>query len=412
MKLFKIFRREGSPVNLSPVIGAKYGDNVVYVSSEESAMKIAAVYRAVSLISTGIASLTFQYKRYNTARKYYFIDQNSYDCKRTNYVLNVQPNSQMKAFDFWRAAVSQVLLKGNAYIYPELDMYGRVSSLILCTADSVIYDRMSDTYRINDWYNGISEIVPSSGIIHLKNYCSDGVMGVSTISYAANVLGIAATSDSETLRRFATGGRFKAIISNNTTTKGFGEYQDKELKNTAKDIEEKLRSGQDIISLPGDNQVTNISMSSTDMQFLDSRKFTIREIARFFGIPAQKLMDDSNSVYGSAEEANLAFFSEGLQPIAEGIVQELTAKLIGFQQYGSYKIDYRMDKLLAMNRKAQSEWNKSRLESGLVSPNDLRRESDIEPVDKGDDVYLSVNLAPVGSEKLNGTTAKTDGTAV
>jgi hypothetical protein len=34
--------------------------------------------------------------------------------------------------------------------------------------------------------------------------------------------------------------------------------------------------------------------------------------------------------------------------------------------------------------------------------NDLRRERDVEPVDKGDDVYLSVNLAPIGSVKLNG----------
>ena len=37
-----------------------------------------------------------------------------------------------------------------------------------------------------------------------------------------------------------------------------------------------------------------------------------------------------------------------------------------------------------------------------MSVNDLRRERDVEPVDMGDDVYLSVNLAPIGSVKLNG----------
>jgi NOL1/NOP2/fmu family ribosome biogenesis protein len=43
-----------------------------------------------------------------------------------------------------------------------------------------------------------------------------------------------------------------------------------------------------------------------------------------------------------------------------------------------------------------------------VSVNDLRRERDVEPVEKGDDVYLSVNLAPIGSAKLNGETKVTE----
>ena len=45
------------------------------------------------------------------------------------------------------------------------------------------------------------------------------------------------------------------------------------------------------------------------------------------------------------------------------------------------------------------------MDNGQASVNDLRRESDKRPVDKGDDVYLSVNLAPLGSAKLSGETS-------
>ena len=55
-----------------------------------------------------------------------------------------------------------------------------------------------------------------------------------------------------------------------------------------------------------------------------------------------------------------------------------------------------------MDLESKARWDKNRLENGLVSVNDLRRERDIEPVDKGDDVYLSVNFAPIGSAKLSG----------
>lgn len=393
MKLF--FRRRESQPRLPQIYGADYGQNVVFVTGADTAMKIAAVYRAVNLISTGIASLVFQYKRYNSALDVFVTDNSSRQCRMMNYLLSVQPNDRMKAFDMWRAAIAQVLLDGKAYIIPQMDLYGNPESFILANQGTVTYDEITNTYFVNDFLNGIVERFPAARIIVLKNFSPDGKRGESTVSYAARVLGIAATSDQETLRRFATGGRFKALVSNNHTQKGFGEYQDKELSKAADDIESALRSGKDIISLPGDNQVTNISMSSTDMQFLDSRKFTIREIARFFNVPAQKLMDDSNSVYGSAEEANLAFFNEALQPIATGIVQELTAKLLGFDRYGSYKFCYDIGNLIALNRKAQSEWNMSRLSSGMISVNDLRRENDIAPVAGGDEIYLSVQMQPL-----------------
>lgn len=402
----RILKREAvvAEVRQQTAVGADYKQNVVWANTPTKAMKIAAVFRAVNLISSGLASLKLEYKRKDRYKGYFKMDD-SIGGKRLNYLLSIQPNSRMNASVFMKNLVSQILLSGNAYVVPVKNMYGDVEALYLLKPGSVAYDVWTDTYHVSDDVNLLNGIYSSKDILHFKNVSNDGgYTGVSTIGYAALTLGIAATSDSETLKRFATGGRFKAILKNNTSVKGFGEYQDEQLKAHGEDLQDAINRGDDILAVKGDVDVSPLSMSSADMQFLESRKFTIREIARFFNVPPSKLMDDSNSNYKSVEVSNIAFYSEALQPIVTEIEREFSAKLLNEWNYLDYKFTFDISALYALDLESKARWDKSRLENGLVSVNDLRRERDIEPIDKGDDVYLSVNFAPIGSAKLSGET--------
>ena len=365
-------------------------------------MKIAAVFRAVNLISSGVASLRLEYKRKDRYKGYFKMDD-SIGGKRLNYLLSVQPNRRMNASVFMKNLVSQILLKGNAYVLPVRNIYNDVEALYLLKPGSVSYDVNTNYYQVCDTINGISGVYASDEILHFKNVCSDGgYMGTSTVSYAAVTLGIAATSDVETLKRFATGGRFKAILKNNTSVKGFGEYQDDQLKAHGDDLQDAINRGDDILVLKGDVEVSPLSMSSADMQFLESRKFTIFEIARYFNVPPSKLMLDSNSNYKSVEVSNIDFYTEALQPIVTEIEREFTSKLLNEFNYLDYKFCFDTSALYALDLESKARWDKNRLENGVVSVNDLRREQDIAPVENGDDVYLSVNFAPIGSAKLSG----------
>lgn len=400
----RILRREAVVAEAQPkaAVGADYKQNVVWANTPTRAMKVAAVFRAVNLISSGLAVLRLEYKR-KDRYKGYFKPDDSIGGKRLNYVLSVQPNSRMNAYDFFKNLVSQILLQGNAYVVPVRNLYNDVEALYLIKPGGVAHDVHTNTYQVTDDVNGVWGVYRSDEILHFKNVSSDGgYVGLSTISYAALTLGIAATSDQETLKRFATGGRFKAILKNNTSVKGFGEYQDEQLKAHGEDLQDAINRGDDILAVKGDVEVSPLSMSSADMQFLESRKFTIREIARFFNVPPSKLMDDSNSNYKSVEVSNIAFYAEALQPIVTMIEREFSAKLLNEFNFLDYKFVFDLSALYALDLESKARWDKSRLENGLVSVNDLRRERDIEPVEKGDDVYLSVNFAPIGSAKLSG----------
>lgn len=405
----RIFRREAvvAEATTKTAVGADYKQNVVWANTETRAMKIAAVFCAVNLISSGIANLRMEYKRKDRYKGYFKLDD-SIGGKRLNYLLSVAPNRRMNVSVFWKTLVSQILLRGNAYVLPVRNIYNDVEALYLLKPGSVAYEVITDTYTVSDNVNGVYGVFPSSEILHFKNVSNDGgYTGSSTISYAALTLGIAATADNETLKRFATGGRFKAIMKNNTSVKGFGEYQDDQLKKHGEDLQDAINRGDDILAVKGDVEVSPLSMSSADMQFLESRKFTIREIARFFNVPPSKLKDDTNSNYKSVEVSNIAFYAEALQPIVTEIEREFSAKMLNEWNFQDYKFSFDLSALYALDLESKARWDKNRLENGLVSVNDLRKERDIAPVEKGDDVYLSVNFAPIGSAKLSGEPKQT-----
>lgn len=406
----RFFKREAAEAEpkQQAAVGADYKQNVVWANTPTRAMKIAAVFRAVNIISSGLATLKIEYKRKDRAKGYFKIDNGKAGSK-LNYLLSIRPNSRLNAYEFKKNLVSQILLQGNAYVLPVKNILGEVESLYLLTPGSVAHDIYSNTYQIADPVNMISTVVSADEILHFKNVSSDGgYTGLSTVSYAALTLGIAATSDNETLKRFATGGRFKAILKNNTSTKGWGEYQDEQLKAHGDDLQDAINRGDDILAVKGDVDVSPLSMSSADMQFLESRKFTIREIARFFNVPPSKLMDDTNSNYKTAELSNVDFYSEALKPLVEAIISEFSAKLLNEWNFQEYKFRFDLSSIYTLDLDSKAKWDKSRLENGVASVNDLRRESDIEPIEKGDDVYLSVNFAPLGSAKLSGEVAKSE----
>lgn len=404
-----LFKRESTAANRAGKEkgseSADYRQNIVYVNTDEKAMKIAAVYRAVNLISSSVAILKMQYKRKDRAKDYFKL-YNKGEGATINYLLGVRPNERINSYTFFKYLVAQMLLRGNAYIYIKRGMLGEIEALYLCSPGTVVYDVFNNTYTISDSINGIYGKYDSEEVIHIKNVSRDGgYTGMSTIHYAALTLGIVATGENETLKRFATGGRFKAFLQNKIMGAiGWGEYQDKQLQGQALDLQDTINQGGDIFAVKGDSTITPISMSSADMQFLERTKFNIREIARFFNVPPNKLMDDTNANYKSVEISNIAFYAEALQPIVMEIEREFTAKLLNVNTYLDYKYCFDLSALYALDLDSKAKWNRSRLENGQCSPNDLRREDDKEPVKQGDEVYLSVNFAPLGSPKLNGET--------
>lgn len=357
----------------------------------DPALSVATVYRCVNLLSDSVAVLPCQYKRLKDGR--FVTDYNS----RLHYLLTVQPDTTMSAYDFWRQAVQAILLEGNAYIVPIYSpVTMEIDRLVLCGRGTVSHDTINDQYTVTDTVNGVFGVYEENEIIHFKGMSMDGKTGVSVLTYARLTSRIATTGDNETLNRFANGGNVRGIVSNDNSVRGFGEYQDEQLTKAAEDIDTRFhQNGERIVSLPGQVDFKQLSLSSTDMQFLESRKFTVREICRFFGVHPSFVFDDTSNNYKSAEMANVAFLNNTLNPILRKIECELLRKLVAPSLAGKRKFEFLRRSLYACDLESLAKYWNQLIGCGLRTVNELRHEEDMPEVDGGDVVLVSANLKPI-----------------
>lgn len=387
-KLAGMFRRESNGgVARVPRTGAI----PLFDSGAPSAMCVAAVYRCVKLLGESVANLPVQYLR---SRGGIFADDTA---DHLHYLLNIQPDASVSAFGFWRQAVAQLLLDGNAYIVPCWAPDGTgIDRLVLCARGTVAHDTLNDTYTVRDSHNHLHGTFAESEMIHLRDLTgADPKHGVSVLTYAHLTTAIAATGDRETRSRFATGGNVRGIITNDRTIRGMGMYDDKELSGLAVDVDRRLNSeGQRIVSVPGEVDLKQLSLSSTDMQFLESRKFTVREICRFFGVHPSFVFDDTSNNYKSAEQANVAFLSHTLNPLLRCIENELTRKLVSPRLSARRMIRFDRRGLYASDLDGMMRYRTQLLQVG-TTVNEVRRLENLPPVEGGDTVMVSANLRPV-----------------
>lgn len=386
-QFLNIFRRESHKNESQAPSEARTGATPLFVYGGQSALSVATVFRCVKLLSESVANLPIQYLKRKDG---VFADVED---RRLDYLLNVQPDYALNAFDFWRQVVQELLLDGNAYIVP---VYNNVSMaldrLALCGRGTVCHDTINDIYSVNDAENGIYGTFEEDRIIHIKGFTlRSSKRGVSVLTHARLTMGIANTGDQETLNRFANGGNVRGIVSNDTSVRGFGAIQDKEVQRTAEYLDGLFQSGERIVGLPGQVDFKQISLSSTDMQFLESRKFTVIEICRFFSVPPTFVYADTSNNYKTVEQADVDFLSHTLNPLLRNIETELRRKLIAPQLCHKYKFQFDRRELFACDLNGMMNYGTKLLQLG-TTVNEVRRMNNLAPVDGADTVMVSANL--------------------
>lgn len=387
--LFRGGSRSAVPVSVSSP-SPRAGDFYAFYGLRPE-MTVAAVCRCVKLLSESVASLPVRYMK---RRGEIFVESRG---EWLSYLLNVQPDYNYSAFDFWKQVITTVLLDGNAYIVPVYNPVSlKLDRLALCGRNTVLHDTVNDRYSVTDADNGISGTYGEDEIIHIKGLPgSDPKHGVSVLQYAAQTIDTAGAGNAETLRRFRKGGNVRGIVSNSAATvRGFGPYQDNQLKDVADDLDGRFRN-QDIVSLAGQVDFKQIVLSSVDMQFLESRRFTVLEICRFFGVHPSFLFEDTSSNYKSAEQANVAFLSHTLNPLLRQIECEFMRKLIAPSLAHKYRMEFDRRGLYACDLDSKVKYQASTIAAGLYTVNDWRKAENQEPVGGGDTVLVSANLRPL-----------------
>ncbi|MFX9003728.1 phage portal protein, partial [Acinetobacter baumannii] len=87
-----------------------------------------------------------------------------------------------------------------------------------------------------------------------------------------------------------------------------------------------------------------------------------------------------------------AFYRFGLRPYFERIEESVRLNLLDRVDWDKYEFEFKIKDLLRASITARISNNKSRIESGQATINEVRKEEGFSPVEGGDNLMIAANL--------------------
>lgn len=354
----------------------------------DSAMQVAAFYRGVTYITSSIANLPIDIKN----KKNEIIDN------KITQLLNVSPNAEMNAHVFKLLATATAILHGNFYAEIERDSLGRPIGIWPIHEYDVIPWRDANGvfwYRIvggSTVKSGEDSYIRPRDILHIRNmFTKDGFLGQGVIAYAKDSLGISLNADKMASNLYGNMGMPSGLLS-------FEGSLSKEAGERVRDQWKAAHGGSKVggtAVLEGGAKFQPLNVTPDVLQFLESRKFGVLEIARFLGVPPTKLYDGDSSSYNNIEHNNLEVATDTLNTWARIWEAEIDMKLLGGQYGGQYS-ELDLYDVFRGDMDKRSQYYTRLFNIGAISSNEIREKEGRAPYKDGDEYYVaSNNLTPV-----------------
>lgn len=137
-------------------------------------------------------------------------------------------------------------------------------------------------------------------------------------------------------------------------------------------------------------KLNTVAINPADLEWLESRKFTVSEVARFYGVPPHLIADASNSTsWGSGlQEQNEAFKQLSLGPWIER-VEDAHTRLLTTHGLGDVFIKLNVDARLRASTMQRYEAYAAAIENGFMTVNEVRKLEDMPPVAWGDEPFIA-----------------------
>ena len=352
----------------------------------ETSMKVSAVYRCVNLIANAFASLPGGVFRRVDERTRRVVPE--HDVQR---IFWGHPNPYQTPFAFKRMLMGHLALRGNCYARivrgregPELWPLhpDRVSGPELLESGRLRYEYMRPD-------NGRKEpLIAGRDIMALTGLSSDGLRGLALSQIAEESIGLSMATENHGAKLFGKGVRLAGVLK----TPGI-------MGQPARDaLSKSFRDNYGDFGLPVLEQgmeFQSIGMSSEDAQFLETRKFEVSDIARWFGVPPHMIGDVERSTsWGTGiENQTIQFVTDCMLPWV--VLWEQTIRETFIDDPAEY-VKFNVNSRLRADSKTRFDIYALAIANGIYSPNDCRALEDENPREGGD-TYVDPSLRGSGT---------------
>lgn len=388
MSIIKIFNRQKykptTPTKTSFLNTYEYGQRV----TAETSLEVAAFYRGLFYISSQIAKLPWDIKTFDNR----ILNSNN----EVYYLLNRKPNDEMTAFHWKALMVYACHLRGNGFSEIVRDATRKIRAIYPIMHHDVCMVRDLENkllYQMSSTVDGGVVYLRPDEVLHFRNvYTEDGINGLSVINYANKVLGTSKGADKMAGKLFENSGMPSGVLQ---TDRVLSEDVIERLK---KDWRRKFggNNAGGVAVLEEGMQFNPINFAPDVMQFLESRQYSVLEIARFLSVPPSKLYVPESQTYNNIEHSNIEVGNDTIDVWARVFEQEVDIKLLGNRRV---KSEMDLHQLYRGDMDTRSSYFSTMISNAAMTPNEARKKEGLEPYDGGDEFYIATNnLTPVSRQ--------------
>jgi len=356
--------------------------------SPDSALRASAVYACIKVISETAAQLPLiMYRRGKNNTKTPATDHPLYN------LIGLKPNGYQTSFHFREMLTAHTGLRGDAIAFINRVGRGEIKELIPIHPDRVAIQfddtTMQRTYSIA-MPGGQKRTFDQFQIFHLMGMTLNGWQGVTPITYARESIALSQATEKFGGKLFANGAKMSGILTYP------GRFKDKDSKvkvGRGFDAEASGENAHNTIVLEDGMKWQQVSMSSEDSQFLETRGFQIPEIARFFRMPLHKIQDMSASTNNNIEQQALEFLTDCMMPWFRRWTDTLAVQLLTPQEQQEYFFRFDIDDLLKADMVSRFTAYSQGITARILSPNECREKEDMNPYEGGD-TYENPAITP------------------
>lgn len=375
----------------------RYGDGGTFANKSvtaDSTMQLSTAWACVRLNARTIGSLPLKVYRRDSV-----LHRQSDEQHPLHFVLSVSPNPDQGPMEFWEGLVTCLNLRGNAYARIGRRSDGQVNALWPLNPDTVsVFRNQAGERRYRVTTRGGTEDLAAADVFHLRGFGAGGDLGLSPISYGRQTIASALAAEEVAGGTFASGLQAAGFVEMATGTK-----LDLKQRTEIADLFEKFagsgKAGK-VMPLDPGMKFHPLKMTAADAQLLESRRFSVEEICRWFGIFPILIghAAQGQTMWGTGvEQIMLAWRTLGLGPELTRIEQAVMKQLLSVEDRRRVYVEFIDEGLLRADSAGRAALYSSLGQNGVMKRNEMRAKENLppDPSPGADMLTVQSNLIPL-----------------
>lgn len=358
--------------------------------SQDKALRLSTAWACIRMLSEDVATLPVQtFTRDGDTRR---------EVAKPRWM--VAPNAEATWVEVIQQSMTGLLTDGNAALEVVRDRFAEPVELWPLDPRTVDLRRNSagrPEFQITP-ETGSSYTLPWERMLYIRGFMLPGsTKGLSPIAYARETIGLGLASEQFGARFFGQGAQPGGVIE---IPAGATQEQIDQLVSNWKKHHQGLRNSHEPGVLTGGATWQSVTIPPDDAQFLETRKFSVEEVARFYRVPLHKVNQLDRSTFSNIEQQAIEYVVDGVRPWLVRLESVFNALL----RPGVFP-KWNVEGLLRGDTKSRYEAYQIAHGGPWMSADEIRAKEDQNPIGaaRGGDVILQpLNMAPLGTDPTEG----------